>query len=153
MSEVVDRVRVARAEPRHAAACAAIMNDWIDATEWMPRVHPRGSVEWFVREVVFAMRRVWVALQGNEPVGFLALDAEGTVTALYVADRSRGQGIGRFLLNAAKSEERALELWTFQPNARARAFYSREGFRELRRTDGDNEEGVPDVLMRWEALE
>ena len=150
--EVAAGPRIVRAEPQHAPACAAILNDWIDATDWMPRIHTRESVEWFVSEVVFAMRRVWVALRDSEPVGFLALDIESTVTALYVAERARGRGVGRALLDAAKREAPGgLNLWTFQPNERARAFYAREGFREVRRTDGDNEEKVPDVLLRWEG--
>ena len=152
MSEVLDQTRIVRGDPdAHTVAATAILNDWIDATEWMPRIHLPEAVEGFVRDVVFAMRRVWTATVDGRPVGFLALDAEGTVTALYVAERFRGRGIGRALLDAAKGEERALELWTFQPNARARAFYAREGFSEVRRTAGDNEEGVPDVLLRWES--
>lgn len=148
--EVLERTRIVRAEPRHAPACAAILNDWIDRADWMPRVHPRESVEPFVREVVFAMRRAWVALEGDEPVGFLALDIEGCVTALYVAAHARGRGVGRALLDRAKTGERALTLHVFEPNERARRFYAREGFAEVGGTVGDNEEGVPDVAMAWE---
>ena len=140
---------VAGERDRHAMGCAAILNAWIDATDWMPRIHAPASVEWFVRDVVFAMRRVWVAEDGDGTRGFLALDIENTITALYVADSARGHGIGRMLLDCAKREDHALELWVFQSNANARRFYEREGFHEVRRTDGDNEEGVPDVLMRW----
>ena len=136
---------------RHAAPCAAILNAWIDATPWMPRVHSPEAVERFVREVVFAMRRVWVAEDGGRPVGFLALDIENTITALYVTEEARGRGVGAALLERAKGEERRLELWTFQPNAGARRFYARQGFREVGRTGGDNEEGVPDAQLRWEA--
>ena len=144
-------MRIVRGErDRHAAACAAILNSWIDATDWMPRIHTPGSVRDFVADVVFAMRRVWVA-EDRDVLGFLALDIEGTITALYVAADRRGRGVGRALLDRAKAEERALELWTFRPNADARRFYGREGFREIHRTDGDNEEGVPDILLRWEA--
>ena len=143
---------IARAEPHHAPTCAAILNGWIDATLWMPRIHTPEAVEDHVREVVFAMRRVWVALDDDAPVGFLALDIEGTITALYVAEHARGMGVGRALLDEAKREEpRGLELWTFEPNTEARAFYAREGFRESGRSNGDNEEGVPDVLLRWEG--
>ena len=152
---VAPAIRIVPGEAaHHAAPCAAILNAWIDATPWMPRIHTPESVEWFVREVVFAMRRVWVALDedGNGPAGFLALDVEDTVTALYVAEPARRAGIGSALLARAKAEAPGgLELWTFQPNAPARAFYAREGFVELRHTDGDNEEGVPDVLLRWEG--
>ena len=147
------RVAIVRGDrDRHADACAAILNDWIDATEWMPRIHSLDSVRWFVRDVVFAMRRVWVAEAANgQAIGFLALDIEATITAFYVAANARGHGIGRRLLDAAKREESSLELWTFQPNTGARRFYEREGFHEVRRTEGDNEEGMPDMLLRWNA--
>ena len=143
---------VTRGEPeRHASACAAILNDWIDETGWMPRIHSPEAVETFVRDVVFAMRRLWVAQADGAVIGFLALDIEATITALYLAAGARGRGTGRTLIDLAKAEERRLDLWVFEPNEAARRFYAREGFREVRRTDGDNEEGVPDILMRWEA--
>lgn len=148
--EVMERVRIAPAEPRHAPACAAILDAWIDENDWMPRLHPRDAIERHVREVVFAMRRAWVAQVDGETVGFLALDIEGSITALYVAAHARGRGVGRALLDRAKAEERALTLHVFAPNEGARRFYAREGFGEVGGTDGDNEEGVPDVTMAWE---
>ena len=40
-------------------------------------------------------------------------------------------------------------LWTFQPNVGARLFYETRGFRSIRQTDGENEEGEPDVQYEW----
>jgi hypothetical protein len=52
---------------------------------------------------------------------------------------------------AKESGVKALELWCFQANARARRFYEARGFRPIRFTDGDgNEEKTPDVRYRWE---
>jgi hypothetical protein len=43
-----------------------------------------------------------------------------------------------------------VRLWTFQRNTRSRLFYALQGFREVRRTDGQgNEEREPDVLLEW----
>ncbi len=79
----------------------------------------------------------------------MAMDeAEGVVTALYVA--VPGQGIGKAFLDFAKTGRDSLELWTFVANTDARRFYRREGFTEIRQTEGDNEEGLPDILLRWE---
>ena len=134
-------------KPDDAVACAAILNDWIDDRPWMPRIHTHAAVEAFYRDFVFQKRQVWVA--GDPVAGFMALDPEqDMVTALYVA--KPGQGIGRALLDHAKRGRDALELWTFVANEGARRFYAREGFSEVRRTDGDNEESLPDVLLRWE---
>lgn len=134
--------------PEDAAACAAILNDWIDDREWMPRKHSHEEVAAFYSDFVFVKRKVWVA--GDPVQGFMAMDdAADTVTALYVA--TPGRGIGRALLDHAKAGRQVLELWTFVANEGARRFYAREGFREVRQTPGDNEEGLPDILLRWEA--
>jgi len=62
-----------------------------------------------------------------------------------------GDGPVRALLDRAKEGRREVDLWTFVANGAARAFYRREGFREIRTTPGDNEEGLPDILLRWTA--
>ena len=43
--------------PGDAAACAAVFNAWVDATEWMPRVHPADDVERHYREHVLGSAR------------------------------------------------------------------------------------------------
>ena len=45
------------ARPQDAAACAAIFDAWVDATDWMPRVHPPAVVERHFRETVLATGR------------------------------------------------------------------------------------------------
>ncbi len=139
---------IRRAEARDTDACADILNDWIDGRAWMPRVHSVQAVRDFYRDFVFVKRDLYVA--GDRPVGFMALDRdEDYVTALYVA--APGKGLGKRFLDFAKSGRDVLRLWTFQANLAAQRFYRREGFMEERRTDGDNEEGLPDILFRWEA--
>ena len=131
------------ATPRDAPGCAAILNAWIDATEWMPRIHSPASVERYHREVVLAKRRALVAEDGGI-LGFAAADGP-LVTALYLAPEARGKGLGpRLLAGLREGEQR---LWTFVANQDARRFYAREGFVERRRTEGDNEEGLPDILL------
>ncbi|MEQ8482419.1 MAG: GNAT family N-acetyltransferase [Hoeflea sp.] len=110
-------------------------------------MHSREDVLAFYRDFVFKRRQVWVA--GDPVLGFMALDPDSDmVTALYVA--TPGMGMGRALLNHAKTGRDSLSLWTFVANEGARRFYAREGFLEVRRTEGDNEEGLPDVLLQWE---
>ncbi|MEM0935679.1 MAG: GNAT family N-acetyltransferase [Pseudomonadota bacterium] len=147
MSAVALGVQIREGRAEDAAAAAAILNAWIDATPWMPRIHSPADVARHYRETVFAERSVLVA--GDPIMGFLALDdGAACVTALYLS--TPGQGIGKALLDRAKVGRARLELWTFLDNRRARRFYAREGFAEIQRTDGDNEEGLPDVLLRWE---
>ena len=145
-----DETTIRTARPEDAPACAAILNDWIDRTAWMPRCHPPEDVLRHYRDDVLPARRVFIAEQAGETLGFLALDPDGVITALYLAKPARGIGVGKALLDCAKAERpTGLTLWTFVANRGARLFYAREGFAEVRRTDGDNEEGLPDILFAW----
>lgn len=138
-------VRMAMAND--ARDCARIVNAWIDQTEWIPRVHAHDDVERHYRDVVLKERKVWVC--GESVDGFLAFDGKDRmVTALYVAQP--GNGRGKALLDHVKNQETGLSLWTFVANERARRFYARESFLEVERTDGDNEEGLPDVQLAWD---
>ena len=55
------------------------------------------------------------------------------------------------VLMAVAKQQRAdgLQLWTFEANQRARRFYERHGFVATGSTEGDNEEGAPDVRYEW----
>jgi ribosomal protein S18 acetylase RimI-like enzyme len=58
--------------------------------------------------------------------------------------------IGTSLVKLAKRERpKELRLWTFASNTGAQRFYGQHGFVETRRTQGDNEEGAPDILYVW----
>ncbi len=113
-------------------------------------VHSDDEVRtWFV-EVVVPAQATWVAEVDGAVAALLVLDGPW-VDQLYVDPRRTGQGLGTALINVAKQQRPGgLELWTFQNNAGARRFYQRHGFTEVGRTDGDNEEGAPDVRLRWE---
>ena len=68
---------------------------------------------------------------------------------LYLAPAARRQGSARRWSRGQGGGPTGLTLWTFAANAAARRFYAAQGFVELRRTDGDNEEGLPDILLAW----
>jgi len=99
--------------------------------------------------------RGWVTvaqLSGQQEVqGFLAQDG-AEICALYLAPEACGQGGGAVLLHHAKVRAPHLTLWTFQANLGAQRFYQREGFVEMRRTDGHrNSEQLPDIEYHWHA--
>lgn len=140
------RLRVAR--PADAAACAVILAAWIDETPWMPRLHTREEDISFMLTKI-RNHRVTVA-EAAAIQGFLTLEKD-YVSALYVSPDARRNGIGKHLLDDAKSRSERLSLWTFQANMPARRFYLREGFDEARKTEDDNEEKMPDVEYVWSA--
>ena len=142
--------KIRRAQAGDMPAAAGIVNAWIDETAWMPRVHPPDDVIRFYRDVVFENKRVWVAENDGCIVGLMALDGS-MISALYLGQNARRQGLGSQLIELAKQASAAeLTLWTFVANRAAQQFYAVNGFQEVRRTDGDNEEGLPDILFKWQ---
>lgn len=130
--------------------CADLYNAWVDSTPWMPRIHPADGVERFFRNRIFGVCTVLVAEEGGQIQGLLAFDNEGYIAVLSVAEDARGKGIGAALLAEAKRlRPEELMAWTFQANDGAQRFYLREGFREETRTEGENEESLPDILYVW----
>lgn len=90
-----------------------------------------------------------VARKEDRILGFLSRDKR-KVHALYVSHYARGQGVGKALLDHAKTASDSLSLYTFQNNTGAQRFYLREGFAEIFRTDGaGNDEGLPDICYEW----
>lgn len=114
-----------------------------------PLVHDDDEVRRWFAEVVLPQREVWVVGAAGEPCALLVLDG-AWLDQLYVDPARTGDGLGASLVDEAKRQRPdGLDLWAFQSNVRAIAFYERHGFREVDRTDGDNEERAPDVRLRW----
>lgn len=114
-------------------------------------VHPDDEVRGWFADVVLPDREVWVATDGTDGaiVAVLVLDG-GWLDQLHVAPGWFGRGIGTALVDRAKAERPGgLDLWTFAGNTGARRFYERHGFVAVATTDGDNEEGEPDIRYHW----
>lgn len=124
-----------------------ILSDWIDETDWMPRIHTREQDRVFVADLIHA-GGCRVVRSDRGPRGFV-FEKDGHIGALYLASDARGQGAGKAVLDALKADYSRLDLWTFEANKAARRFYSREGFVEVEKTPGNNDEGLPDIRMVW----
>lgn len=132
-----------------ASAVGAILSEFTDTTEWIPRLHSRAE-DLAHADRMIARGWVTVAEHAGRVAGFAACDGH-ELCALYVARQARGQGIGAALLAALKQQQPALRLWTFQQNTRAQAFYRAHGFVEIGRGDGrDTDEGLPDIHFVWQ---
>jgi len=140
-------VRAAR--PTDAGAVGRILSEFIDTTDWMPRIHTRAE-DLAHADAMIARGWVQVAECDGVVVGFCAADLT-EVNALYVAAAARGQGVGQALLCGLMAATPRLELWTFEANRAAQRFYRRYGFAEVMRTDGSaNDERLPDIHYVWE---
>ena len=133
------------------AACARIINDYVDATDWLPRVKSRQEIAGFFTPKLLEDRTVLVAEAEVAIAAYLSFSAAGRVFALYIDPDFRGQGLGPMLLDRVKQEcPEKVELTVFEPNLAARRFYEREGFVEVPEgRDDETEEGVATLLMRW----
>lgn len=127
---------------------------WLLSILWL---HTRATGEtgrgWWTDARLMARVAVqgWVRYVCDEQgmCGFIIRDSE-RVHALYVHPRAQGIGVGRTLLNDAKTASSRLELWTLQDNHLARAFYLAQGFAEGIKTAGEgNDEHLPDIQLTW----
>ncbi len=119
------------------------------AMPWLPDIHTPEEDLWFFENIVFKQDVLLVARDGEEIQGFLAYK-QNWLNHLYVSPKHWRKGIGERLLKAAQVASTSLQLWTFQRNTSARAFYLAHGFEECELTDGqENEEREPDVRMAW----
>ena len=115
---------------------------------YLPHMHPFVSIERWMREMVVARQRVWVAEVDGTGVGYASFH-DGFLTNLFVHPSHQRHGIGAALLTELKKYVPAgFQFWVFEANREAIRFYERHGARTVRRTDGSrNEERLPDRLM------
>jgi ribosomal protein S18 acetylase RimI-like enzyme len=118
---------------------------------YLPVLHSDEETRSWMAGEVFADCRVAVAEIGGAVVGFAALEG-GRLEHLYVHPDFQSQGVGALLLAwSLSASPGGVDLWVYQKNLRAIAFYRRHGFSEVRRTDGENEEREPDLLLAWSS--
>jgi putative acetyltransferase len=86
--------------------------------------------------------------ENGEVVGFI-LWRDDFINHLYLKIDWQGQGIGSALLMGAlqNMDSETVNLWTFQSNVKAVAFYKKHGFSVIKESAGQNEEGLPDFLF------
>jgi len=147
---VVMTPKFRRAMPSDATACAQIIHDWGAETPWMvPLDHLVPMADFW--SDVFAMEMGWVAHEGGDILGFCAR-SDDNISALYIAKKARGQGVGRALLNLAKADRDWITVWAYEANSDARRFYRREGLVEIGREMEVFEDGssLMDVEHRWQ---
>jgi GNAT superfamily N-acetyltransferase len=143
--------RVARLED--ADAIAAVFSPSLRLLTFLPELHTVAEDRWFIENVILKECKVTLAGEQGNIISFLALDGN-EIRLLHSHPNHLRRGAGAQLLAEAQaSGSPHLELWCFQQNHLARAFYECHGFRPTRFTNGEgNEEMLPDLRYRWERL-
>jgi GNAT superfamily N-acetyltransferase len=153
MAETMATVTLRPATTDDATAIATLfLASRREALPYLPEVHTDAETFAWMEQVVLARGDVWVAEFDGRIVGFMAVNGDH-LDHLYLLPGYQRRGIGDRLLAKAKelSPDR-LELWAFQRNAPARAFYEARGFVAVEFGDGSgNEERTPDVRYEWVA--
>ena len=148
----MERIEIREAARGDAPAIAEIhLTARREAMPYLHRPHTDDDERaYFARVVGDRPSAWWVSWVQDQIVGFMLIDGKD-IDHLYVLPGWQRRGIGLCLLNKAKAlSPQRLELWAFQRNTNARAFYEAQGFRAVAYTDGRNEENEPDVKYAWE---
>jgi len=140
------------------ADAMAISNIYIASrnkfVSFAPLAHSNENILKWIREILIPDSQVIVAEENSIIVGMMALSKKegiGWIDQLYLSPDAVGRGVGRLLVEAAKSILGSpVCLHTFQENVAARRFYEKLGFQIVKLSDGsENEENCPDVLYEW----
>ncbi|MEO0983690.1 MAG: GNAT family N-acetyltransferase [Pseudomonadota bacterium] len=119
------------------------------AMPWLPDLHKPEEDLAFIRDQVLMDDEVWVIEADEALAAYIALKP-GLIDHLAVHPAHWRGGLGARLVGHAQTRQAALDLWTFQRNAPARALYEKHGFQPAEFTDGArNEEKEPDVRYTW----
>jgi GNAT superfamily N-acetyltransferase len=149
----VQDTELERATPADAAELAALyLAAWDDALPGVRRAYADDAIRGWIGGVMLNRGETWVARIDGRIVGFMALYADH-LDQLYLLPGHYRRGIGRRFVDLAKRRSPGrLQLFTFQCNTRARAFYEAQGFRIAELNDGTgNAEQEPDMRYDWVA--
>ena len=107
-----------------------LLEAWYTASQV---AHPFLSEDFFeqerknIAEIHIPNVETWVYEKDNKVIGFISL-MESEVGAIFVDPDFHGMGIGRALMEHAKSVRAFLELDVFEDNKIGRGFYDKCGF-------------------------
>ena len=123
---------------------------WLDtntkAHYFIPSEYWKSNFE-LVKEMML-QAEVYVYEADREIQGFIGMTDE-YISGIFVCGEVQSQGIGKCLLDYAKSKKKKLLLNVYQKNARAISFYQREGF-DIQCSDLDEATGEKEYVMVWQ---
>ena len=143
-------IKIIAYDDRYARAAVKMWRDSKEKALGQKDIHSFNDHLNFLRSVLIKENKVYLAIdtESDTVAGLLALDGS-RLDQLYIHNDYQKMGIGRRLLNRAKElSPGKLELFTFEVNKNARAFYEKHGFKIVGR-GFENEENLPDIKYEW----
>lgn len=115
-------------------------HDFVAAEFWQSQLEN-------MRNIYLPAAETYVYEMESGVVGFYALHQDN-LAAIFVAPECQGQGIGKQLLDHAKTRRRVLTLTVYKENQASCQFYLSQGFSVLNE-QLDDHTGQPEYVMRW----
>ncbi len=137
---------------RYAEDTVLMWRESKEAAIGVPERHDFSTHLKFLKNELISRNSVYLCIDTNadKVVGLMAL-ADSELNQLYVHIDYQRRGIGTgFIQLAKKLSPEKLELFSFEVNIKAQAFYRHHGFFVIGQ-GYENEENMPDIRYRWRA--
>jgi len=118
----------------------------IDAHSFVGREFWESRVD-DMREKYIPASDTYVFSENGTVKGFFSLQAD-SLAALFVSPDAQGKGIGKLLMNRAKSLRRKLNLTVYRENEKSIQFYRKCGFKTVKERTEEHT-GHIEILMAY----
>lgn len=142
-------MKIAEAKERDTILVEQLLKVWessVKATHLFLSDDEISSIKQYVPQSLNSVPILAVAEDENgNPVGFMGI-ADKMLEMLFISNDSRGQGIGKQLLQYGIENYSINELAVNEQNPLSKGFYEHMGFKVYKRTESD-EQGNPYPLL------
>ena len=135
----------------HSGDMRPLLDLWLESTT---QAHPFIPSDYWqeslplVRDEYLPQSISWVDERDGNLTGFISVLMEQFLGAIFVSPAYYRQGIGTALMEKAKQHFPVLSLEVYRLNRPARAFYYRQGFREIG-SAFNTETGHSILTLQW----
>ena len=143
------RMKIINVKERTVALVEQLVTVWensVKATHLFLSENEIGNIKQYVPQAINGVPALVIAENENgRPVGFMGI-ADKKLEMLFISNESRGQGMGKKLLEYGIENYSIDKLAVNEQNPSAKGFYEHMGFKIYKRTELD-EQGNPYPLL------
>ena len=147
-------MRIVKVEERNERLIENLLEVWessVKATHLFLSHDEINAIKQYVPQALKEIPTLVIAEnEAGKPVGFMGI-ANQMLEMLFVSNESRGQGIGKQLLQYGIEKYSIIELAVNEQNPLAKGFYEHMGFEVYKRTELDKQ-GNPYPLLYMRRL-